>query len=139
MKTKLDDATGLIRRAYPQVLAAYETLMPGYTLQLTCVYRSPEEQYELYCKGRTKPGDIVTQIDGKTKLGAHNYFPARAIDVAVVGQDTGKTYWQESLYYPLVEIAKRFGLESGGSWVSFKDWPHLQVPDFRNYNELHVV
>jgi peptidoglycan L-alanyl-D-glutamate endopeptidase CwlK len=134
MKNNLaTDAAQLLCDAYPKIKAEYEKLHPGYTLGITCVHRTPEEQYALYEKGRTKPGDIVTQIDGKTKLGAHNYYPARAIDVVVVGTDTGKEYWDETRYSSLVQLASAHGLESGGSWTSFKDWPHIQIPHFRDY------
>jgi hypothetical protein len=40
---------------------------------------------------------IVTNVDGYKILGAHNYKPARAIDVAVVDNATGKYLWEEKL------------------------------------------
>jgi peptidoglycan L-alanyl-D-glutamate endopeptidase CwlK len=133
MKNSISDSAGPLSKAYPDIVKDYEAAMPGYSLQVTCVHRTPAEQYELYCQGRTKPGDVVTQIDGTTKLGAHNYYPARAIDVAVVSKATGRITWDEKLYAPLVAIATKYGLESGGGWTSFKDWPHIQIPHFRDW------
>lgn len=135
MKNTIADAAAPLAKAYPSIVKDYETAMPGYSLTTTCVHRTPDEQYELYCQGRTKPGDIVTQIDGRTKLGAHNYYPSRAIDFAVVDIKTGKINWDEKLYAPLVSIAAKYGLESGGSWNTFKDWPHVQIPHFRDWKE----
>jgi hypothetical protein len=38
----------------------------------------------------------------------------------------GYVAWDEPLYHPLVELAARHGLVSGGSWPHFKDWPHIE-------------
>ncbi len=96
------------------------------SLVVTCTFRSVDEQAVLYAQGRVHPGKIVTNADGITNLSAHNYYPARAIDVAVMLD--GKIVWREDLYHPLVELAKRHGLVSGGSWKTFKDWPHIEMP-----------
>lgn len=95
-------------------------------LIVTCTYRSVDEQAVLYASGRTQPGKVVTNADGINRLSAHNYYPARAIDVAVV--INGQIVWREDLYEPLVELARRHGLVSGGSWKTFKDWPHIEMP-----------
>lgn len=104
----------------------YEMDNPGKTVVVTCTYRSPDEQWELYQQGRTKPGAVVTQIDGRTKLSNHNYRPARAIDFAVVVG--GKTTWADKEYQIVGPHMERHGLKWGGSWVSFKDYPHVEVP-----------
>lgn len=96
------------------------------SLVVTCTYRSPVEQAELYAQGRSKPGKIVTNADGMRNLSMHNYYPSRAIDVAV--EMNGEIAWREDLYHPLVELAARHGLVSGGSWKTFKDWPHIELP-----------
>ena len=44
-------------------------------------YRSPEEQNELYKKGRTEPGQIVTYLDGYNKKSKHNESPSQAVDI----------------------------------------------------------
>ena len=96
------------------------------SLIVTCTFRSVDEQAELYAQGRFHPGKIVTNADGILHLSAHNYYPARAIDVAVILD--GQIAWREDLYHPLVELAARHGLVSGGSWKTFKDWPHIEIP-----------
>lgn len=146
MPTKdINDAAKPIKDAWDNIRNDYAQAQPGKYLIITCAYRSPDEQNALFAQGRTLGSDgkwyvqdkakIVTNIDGKSLLGAHNFKPARAIDVLVVDNQTGKQTWDEKFYYPLVEIAARYGLESGGSWKSLKDWPHIQVKDYKNYVE----
>lgn len=99
---------------------------PGRSLLVTCTYRSVEEQGRLYAQGRTAPGAIVTNCDGKRNPSKHNVFPARAIDVCVlVG---GKTTWDEKDYWPIMSLAKKHNLIHGGTWIKFPDWPHVELP-----------
>jgi peptidoglycan L-alanyl-D-glutamate endopeptidase CwlK len=44
-------------------------------------HRTPEEQNELYQKGRTTPGAIVTFMDGYVKKSKHNENPSKAVDI----------------------------------------------------------
>lgn len=139
----LKDTEQILRDAFPNIKSQFEQYFDGLTLSVTCTHRTPEEQKELFKIGRTFDihGNVltvdnekkVTNIDGTKITGAHNYYPSRAIDVVVIREGTGKEIWDESYYEPLVEICEGLGLESGGSWTSFKDWPHIQIHDFRNY------
>lgn len=139
----INDACKAIRDKWDEIKNEYFKYMPGKYLVLSCVYRSPAEQLELFKKGRIKGTDgkwyiqdkskIVTNVDGYTILGAHNYKPARAIDVAVVDNQTGKYLWEESHYQCLGPIVKAVGLEWGGYWKSIKDLPHIQVPNYKEY------
>lgn len=129
----IKDAHPVLQEAWPKIKAAYEAACPGFTLSISCSRRSPQEQQELYAQGRTKAGQIVTQIDGKNKLGAHNFTPSRAIDVMVVKD--GKAVWSDASYAILGPILEDLGdarLEWGGHWTSFKDLPHIQLRNFRN-------
>jgi len=141
----INDACKAIRDNWESLTNEFFKQQPGKYLVLTTVHRTLETQFGLYQKGREKlpTGDwmvtdksqVVTNVDGFKNIGAHNYFPSRAIDVAVVDNQTGQTLWEENHYHCLVEIASRLGLESGGSWKSLKDWPHIQVPNFKEYKE----
>lgn len=142
--TDISDAAQLIQDAWPLIKNEFFKSNPNRYLILMCVYRSPEEQFEDFKKGRTMDtqgkwviqhkDQVITNADGRTVLGPHNYKPSRAIDVAIVDNQTGKTLWEESNYHCLLEIAEGVGLESGGAWKSLKDWDHIQVPDYKNYN-----
>ena len=143
MSKDINDAAKPLRDNWELIKNEYFKSVPGFYLELTTVFRSPNEQFELFKKGRTMDtqgnwittdkSQIVTNVDGYKIMGAHNYYPARAIDVAVVSNKTGKITWEESYYTPLIKIANEFGLESGGEWKSIKDYPHLQIRDYKNY------
>lgn len=124
--TRLSDADPVLQLAYTSLLWDFKE-QTGHDLILTCVYRSPEEQADLYAQGRTKPGQIVTQLNGTPKQRSkHNLRPARAVDVAVT--IAGKISWDNALYAPLGPLAKRYGLVWGGDWTGFVDRPHLELP-----------
>lgn len=106
----------------------------GMQLFFTCTWRSAEAQAELYMIGRrgVKGEKRVTWIDGKDKKSLHNFYPSRAIDVAVdVDPGIGvKVTWDPGKYEPLGAMAKKHGLVWGGNWRrGRKDRPHLQLPE----------
>jgi peptidoglycan L-alanyl-D-glutamate endopeptidase CwlK len=137
------DAAKPIKDNWETIKTEYSNVVLGKKLVITCVHRSPEEQLELYKKGRILGTDekwvvqdkakIVTNVDGKEILGAHNYRPARAIDVMVVDKTTGRETWEAKYYLPLGPIVRKLGLTWGGDWKSIKDLPHIEVKDYKNY------
>ncbi|TYR79155.1 M15 family metallopeptidase [Priestia megaterium] len=103
----------------------------GITVVITDDFRSKEEQDQLYAKGRTTEGNIVTYSKGGESY--HNY--GLAIDFALEiekgkviwdmeydGNQNGMSDWME-----VVEIGKELGFEWGGDWEGFKDYPHFQM------------
>lgn len=144
MSKIIQDCVKLLQTSWPEIVKQHSLDKPEYHLVITTSFRDPKEQFELFKKGRTMDtqgnwittdkSQIVTNVDGYKILGAHNYYPSRAIDVAVVSNKTGKITWEEKYYHPLLDIAKRLGLESGGSWTSIKDWPHIQIKNYKEYN-----
>ncbi len=103
----------------------------GIQVVITEGFRSKKEQNALFAKGRTAKGNIVT--NAKAGESYHNY--GLAIDFALKnkngeiiwdmdydGNGNGKSDWME-----VVELAKSIGFEWGGDWVSFKDYPHLEM------------
>lgn len=94
-------------------------------------HRTPQEQQELYAQGRTKPGQIVTHLDGITKLSKHNAYPSNAVDI--YPYYGGKAQWGDlQAYHYLAGLilgiakTKEIELEWGGFWKNFKDYPHFQ-------------
>lgn len=130
---QLIDAEPKLQDAFRLIRLYYRNSVPGHTLVLTEVFRHPKKQKALYAQGRTKPGKKVTYVDGHKKKGKHNYYPSKAIDVAVLNIHTNKITWDVKKYKPLVKLATRVSKEigvkitSGGSWKKLKDYPHLQV------------
>lgn len=98
---------------------------------ISCGYRSPEKQAELYAQGRTKPGKIVTYVNGTTSKSKHNYKPARAFDV--YAWVNGKVTWEVDYYHKIAEAVKlaadtfNIQVQWGGDWGNFKDYPHFQL------------
>jgi peptidoglycan L-alanyl-D-glutamate endopeptidase CwlK len=96
-------------------------------------YRSPEEQNELYAKGRTKPGKIVTNakggqsdhnftLDGKPASKAFDAVPLRKIE------GKNRAVWNDPKLWALMgEVAERIGLKWGGNWKNFVDKPHFYI------------
>ena len=102
-----------------------------------CGHRSPEEQFELYKKGRVNKdfkwivvdkSKVVTNIDGRAKKSNHNYLPSKAVDVVPYPLD-----WNDiSAFKKLGEVVKRKAKELsikiswGGDWQTLKDYPHYE-------------
>lgn len=110
-------------------LEANNKLLPkGYRLRITHVYRSVQEQNDLYVLGRTKKGSIVTNAKGGQSI--HNY--GLAFDFVILRDldDNGtfetadftvNEYWKKIANY-----FKSKGFTWGGDFKSFKDAPHLE-------------
>ena len=91
-----------------------------------CTYRSPAQQAYLYAQGRTRKGTIITQLKSG---GAHNKYPAMAMDIAFIDKK-GRYQWQDSwtrLFSPYLEL---YGFDWGGRWA-WKDWQHFEVKKWR--------
>ncbi len=105
-------ARQLIERAYRE----------GINVIITQGLRTVEEQNELYAQGRTKPGKIVTNAKGGYSY--HNY--GLAFDFAVLNDDGSVSWNVDEKWKRVGAIGKSLGLEWGGDWKDFKDYPHFQ-------------
>lgn len=126
----IDDAHWYLKERWPILREKFKHAT-GNDLFLTCTYRSPAIQALLYAKGRTVPGDVVTNIDGVSRLSEHNVYPSRAIDVCVdVDASDMKIVpsWRTDLYKALGPICVELGLTWGGAWTRFPDMPHVELP-----------
>jgi peptidoglycan L-alanyl-D-glutamate endopeptidase CwlK len=96
---------------------------------VTCTSRTNAEQTALYAQGRTKPGQIVT--NAKAGQSAHNY--GLALDF--VPMINGKIEWNaKHPHWQLIgEIAESVGFEWAGRWTKFREFPHIQLPSWRDY------
>ncbi len=102
----------------------------GIYLIVTEGFRSKEQQDMLYAKGRTVPGNIVTNARGSSYSSQHQW--GIAFDIAMnydidgdgkVSDDT----WNIKGFQRVAKIAKSIGLGWGGDWKSFKDTPHFYL------------
>jgi peptidoglycan L-alanyl-D-glutamate endopeptidase CwlK len=106
-------------RAERFLLAAREH---GLDILIYCTYRSPEEQDELYSRGRTKPGRIVTNARGGDSF--HNHRCAFDFVPLVAG----KPQWDDkALYLKAGSLAESVGLEWSGRWQGkLRETAHCQ-------------
>lgn len=91
-------------------------------LVITMSYRSFEEQNKLYAQGRTKPGTKVTNAKGGDSF--HNY--GLAFDCYYLNDD-GTPDLENPMTPEIGKIANDLGLDWGGDFANFKDYPHFQI------------
>lgn len=121
------DMASVCRPLFERVVDAWE--IEGLSVLITCTYRSPAEQAELYAQGRTKPGRIVTYA----KPGTSKHELGLALDFVPLVQ--GKPMWKCDPKDPhdpwllAAQVAKAVDrrIAWGGEWARFKDRPHLEL------------
>lgn len=127
LKELLEKADKKLRGVHPAVAAKARQLVTnaykkGISVIITQGLRTIEEQNELYAQGRTKPGKIVTNAKGGYSY--HNF--GLAFDFAIL-KDDGSVSWNvDDKWKRVGAIGKSLGLEWGGDWKDFKDYPHFQ-------------
>lgn len=128
---------------------AFKAKYPGWGIYLSCTFRPPDEQFELFCKGRQvfshiddkgkriiekavilNTREVVTYVDGVTRVGSHSTSPSTAFDVAITNPD-GHTNWNTDLsqWKDLGQFLVP-GIIWGANWVHLKDYPHFEDTDY---------
>jgi hypothetical protein len=94
-------------------------------------HRSVARQQLLYAQGRTKPGSIVTKVDGVRVKGKHNYAPSRAVDVLPYPFNGWNDYDGFAFVAGHILMAAHtlgIAVKWGGNWNSdLVDLPHFEV------------
>ena len=114
-------------------------------------HRPLERQKKLYAQGRTESGSIITNIDGVTNKGKHNFKPSEAADIYIYSPDpefkSKVAFHAEHLCYVMgviwscgSELLEKglitHKLRWGGNWDSdgvilldqgFDDLPHIEI------------
>ncbi|MFT9600736.1 M15 family metallopeptidase [Mesobacillus sp.] len=144
-KPEINEDVPLPQDLHPVVLENKDVLVQkaaerGIRVLVTDGFRSFEEQSQLYEKGRSKEGQIVTHA--KAGESYHNF--GLAIDFALLNKQ-GKALWDtnydgngngKSDWMEVVGIAKELGFTWGGDWNRFKDYPHLEMRFGLTINDL---
>ena len=133
---------------HPKLIELMKTAISDspYDFKIVQGLRSAEYQNSLYQQGRTKPGKIVTKLDGYNRKSNHQAKSdgyGHAVDIAVCGHynDNGiyVKYTTDTEMFDnkkLVEIskhikavAKDMGLNIvwGGEWKTLYDTPHYEL------------
>lgn len=142
---RIEDCVPPLAAAWEALAKAFHEEYVGWKAVVVCTHRPPEEQFEIFKKGRKlsngrwvieDEAKVLTLKDGFKLRGRHNDFPARALDIEVYSPDNRK-YWDTvssvekgTLINPwlwLLDAAPRYGLVNGGSWATLQDWPHFQL------------
>ncbi|MCK9372612.1 MAG: M15 family metallopeptidase [Sulfuricurvum sp.] len=99
----------------------HKAAFSGIQIKILSGLRTYAEQEELYARGRTKPGNKVTNARG----GHSNHNFAIAFDIGVF---EGNKYLADSAKYKAVgALGMDIGLEWGGNWKTIMDQPHFQL------------
>ncbi|MAX79679.1 MAG: hypothetical protein CL843_05850 [Crocinitomicaceae bacterium] len=116
-----------------ELKAIYQAILnQGVAIRFTSVFRSFEEQNQLYAQGRNgNAGNIVTYARGGSSY--HNY--GLAVDFCLLVDGGKQASWSlkadfdkdgQADWMEVVQIFNDYGWEWGGSWSRIKDYPHFQ-------------
>lgn len=96
----------------------------GVVFKVTQGLRTMQEQADLYAKGRTLPGPIVTNAPAGSSW--HQF--GVAIDLVPIDQ-LGKADWnpKHPVWQQIINAALMLRLFSGSKFRTFPDYPHLQM------------
>lgn len=145
----LEHADRRIQEAWPKISADYHTQFPDRWLKVTCTYRSKLVQRALFMQGRAGLETVngfraeakltpILQDENRvvtwTRASKHAVFPSLALDLVVSVDPDGPNgplkeclSWDDRMYRPLVELCRKHGLVSGGTF-HHPDWCHVEVP-----------
>lgn len=111
-----------------KVRAAAATLeAAGTYLLVVSGLRTAAEQNALYAQGRSAPGHIVTNAQAGYSM--HNY--GLAVDIVpYLSGSSGQLNWDPNTpqFRAMVAALEAQGLVWGGSWKTFPDDDHFQLP-----------
>lgn len=120
---------GRLQKLHPALVAALRRMVAdlagqGIAVEIVQGLRTFAEQDALYAKGRTQPGQIVTQARG----GESNHNYGLAADLCPY--TAGKPDWNApiTVWAAIGAAAAAHGLSWGGAWKKFIDKPHVELP-----------
>jgi peptidoglycan L-alanyl-D-glutamate endopeptidase CwlK len=133
--TRIETLHPLVRSLFYHFINRVEKEL-GIQLRVTSAFRSFKEQNQLYAKGRTLPGRIVTYATAGKSY--HNY--GLAVDVVEIKD--GVALWDNPKWKDIADIGRSLGLEWGGDWITSIDKPHFQYSfglSTRELRDLYIT
>ncbi|MDR0307976.1 MAG: M15 family metallopeptidase [Chitinispirillales bacterium] len=128
-----------VEKLHPEMRAKAEKLTAlcrenGLPLLITETLRSEAEQTQLYEKGRSAPGKIVTNC--KYPQSAHCWGVAFDFCRNVKGKEYENC---DGFFQKVGQLGKSIGLFWGGDFKSFKDMPHFEHPVYVVNNSVKTL
>lgn len=121
-----------VEKLHPRLIEKLELLKKacekeGLKIGIGECVRTKAEQDALYNKGRTLPGNIVTNAKGSTYSSMHQW----GVAFDFFRNDKKGCYDNGDGFFDRVGvIGKSLGLMWGGDWKNPVDKPHFQLPDW---------
>ncbi len=134
-----------LSNAHSDLQKVFNKAIKYFDFSILYSYRTSEEQFELFKKGRslnidgnwiiTDKGKVVTYLDGYNKKSKHNESPSHAVDVWLYPINWNETKDMNHFAGFVLGIAKTMlenkeienEIEWGGNWRSFVDMPHFEI------------
>jgi peptidoglycan LD-endopeptidase CwlK len=133
MSRDLNDLSSLVRPKIDDFINKVQ--IANIDMLVTCTSRTMTEQAALWAKGRDLQGNVIDRslvvTNAKPGESAHNY--RLAIDIVPIVN--GKPDWRgtDPVWLDIGEIGESCGLEWAGRWVTFREEPHFQLPNWQNF------
>lgn len=130
-----------VRDELRKIIAECDSALTGRAkIRISQGLRTLDEQAKLYAIGRTVKGKKVTNAAAGQSI--HNYGLAVDICLIIDGKEASwdivKDWDNDGVadWYECVKIFAKYGWEWGGSWTSFKDFPHFEkkAPNNQRYS-----
>lgn len=117
---------------HPDLITLFEEVIKHFDCTVVSGVRTEDEQQELYAKGRTEPGEIVTYKDGVVRKSKHQL--GMAVDVVPYPTMYSDEGVMRKFGWFVIETAERLKKEGlidnditwGGSW-RFSDMAHFEI------------
>ena len=128
---------------HPDIQKVMKEAIKYYDFRIDYGYRSPEEQLELFKKGRKyyngkwiKIGKTVTDKDGTYKKSKHNYSPSLAVDIIPYPFKGWSDLDQfHAVHEVVMREAKKLGINLvwGADWDGDGDIKEHTLQDYPHY------
>jgi peptidoglycan L-alanyl-D-glutamate endopeptidase CwlK len=127
-----DRSKDKLYEVHPDLITLFEEVVKTFDCTVISGFRTAEEQQELYAKGRTEDGPIVTYKDGIVRKSKHQL--GLAVDVVPYPSLYSDEKIMNDFGWYVLDTAERLKKDGmidsditwGGSW-KFTDMPHFEI------------
>ncbi len=122
-------STAALANAHPLLKSLFAHVQkdyPNLKFQILESRRGEKDQEKAFAAGNSK---------AHFGQSPHNYTPAVALDITPLPLDWNDIKAFKALSVPILATAKKLSIPIswGGSWKSFKDYPHYELTPWRDY------